>query len=70
MKWADCYNQDYLTWCEVMAPSITKQKGVQHVIDWCRVHMSEGQFYFQYSTHSRWYFELERDALLFAMKWS
>ena len=35
--------------------------------DWCRVLAGSGRFYFD---PANWHFELESDALLFALRWS
>jgi hypothetical protein len=40
----------------------------QEAADWCRAQMSIGRFYNHY-TNTRWWFECERDAILFALRW-
>ena len=35
---------------------------------WCKNHDSDGRFYWHY-TNTRWWFEKEEDAMMFALKW-
>lgn len=35
---------------------------------WCRAQESDGKFYHHY-TNTRWWFEKDEDAMMFALKW-
>jgi hypothetical protein len=53
-------------WIPVAAPNVYSQDEAKR---WCQLQESKGRFYFHY-TNTRWWFEHERDAVHFAMKWS
>lgn len=53
-------------WHVAIAP---KKHNVTAAQDWCKTHPSDGCFYNHY-TNTRWWFEKEKDAVLFTLKWS
>ena len=53
-------------WPAVKAPDYT---AIEPAKKWCQEHPSNGKFYYHY-TNTRWWFEKEEDALLFALRWS
>lgn len=67
MKWANISKTvRRSTWHTVTAP---KNDEARLAGLWCRQHPSTGRFYNHY-TNSRWWFEDEKDALLFSIRWS
>ncbi len=67
MEYADIpLSERKATWYTVKAPVESK---LIPAACWCNNHPSTGKFYSHYFTTPYWWFELERDALLFAMKW-
>lgn len=67
MKWANIPKKERREqWHTVNAPLY---EHVQEASMWCRAHPSTGRFYNHY-TNTRWWFEKEEDALLFALTWS
>lgn len=54
------------TWYAVHAP---KREDIKDAVKWCREYPSDGNFYNHY-TNTRWWFEKENDAIMFALRWS
>lgn len=44
------------------------QQYIQAAKRWCQQNPGKGRFYFHY-TNTRWWFEFEDDALVFALTW-
>jgi hypothetical protein len=57
---------DRAGWYAIKAPTLAN---VKHAHEWCRMQESSGRFYRHY-TNTRWWFEIEADAVLFALRWS
>ena len=53
-------------WFVAKAPN---QENVRAAAEWCRNQPGTGKFYNHY-TNTRWWFEHEQDAVLFALRWS
>jgi len=53
------------TWKTSPPPPIHQMKDAKK---WCQQNVSKGKFYFHY-TNTRWWFEFEDDALVFALIW-
>lgn len=53
-------------WYAVTAPDRSR---VSEAAAWCRQWPSTGKFYYHY-TNTRWWFELESDAVMFSLRWS
>lgn len=53
-------------WFVAPAP---KRIDVKLATKWCREQPSRGLFYNHY-TNTRWWFEKEQDAIMFALRWS
>ncbi len=69
MKFKDHYKHPD-KWHTVQSLSYADRHNVLYqTIKWCKQYKSKGMFYYQYTIHPVWYFELEEDALMFAIKW-
>jgi hypothetical protein len=67
MYWCNKSKQERRkNWITVQAPdrSLTREAHA-----WCRQQPSRGRFYHHY-TNTRWWFESELDAIMFALRWS
>ena len=53
-------------WFTVSPPKIHQQQEAKR---WCQLQPSNGRFYFHFS-NTRWWFEQEADALMFALRWA
>ncbi len=54
-------------WHEVIGPSATH---INNAYRWCKAYNSDGEFHTTPATPTRlWYFENEKDAIMFALKW-
>jgi len=53
-------------WFAVTAP---KQRSISKAKNWCDHYHLSTRYYYHY-TNTRWWFEHEQDAMLFALKWS
>ena len=67
MKWTNL-DKDYRNahWHTVAPPL---QKSIKAAKNWCNNYHFSGRYYNHY-TNTRWWFEDEQDAMLFALKWS
>lgn len=54
------------TWPAVKSGVKQWETGIAH--RWCKEQESDGRFYWHY-TNTRWWFEKEEDAMMFALKW-
>ncbi len=65
MTWCPDYPLSRNDWNWYIIPEPPSGLSVE-AVTWCRKHESPGQYYFSLSA---WYFEYEKDALMFALKW-
>lgn len=54
-------------WPTAISPE--KHRTIKLAHAWCVLHPSMGRFYHHY-TNTKWWFEDERDALMFSLRWS
>ena len=52
----------------VNGPGLNHPLDIRAAIEWCKEHQSKNLFHY-YWLSTRWWFENEDDALLFALKW-
>lgn len=66
MLWRNVRKQVRKDWYAVPAPH---QEDAKDAMKWCREQTSIARFYTHY-TNTRWWFESEKDAMMFNMRWS
>ena len=65
MKWCNKSKKERrANWFTAQPPVYTC---INEVHQWCNKYESTGRFYYHY-TNTRWWFEFEEDAILFALK--
>lgn len=66
MLWRNVKKKERENWYAVPAPALYDAK---EAMAWCRAQTSMARFYTHY-TNTRWWFESEKDAMHFCMRWA
>ena len=66
MQWTNQYRSEKRSKWFVAPPPTTKN--IRDAAQWCK-QQPGGLFYYHFS-NTRWWFQREEDALIFALKWS